>query len=85
MSDNTQEKQQSNQSQDSSARTDKKESSRKSLKKLNLNQDLKEALNSFDAASEKAKPKASNRTPSDEKLQEMKKLLSELQTKLSEF
>lgn len=85
MSDNNLEKleKQTSQSQDPSAPTEKKESSRKSLfENLNLNQDLKQALNSWDSLAEKPSTK---RTHNEEQLQEMKKLLSELKSKLSEF
>lgn len=82
MSENTLAKQQ-NQRQDPSASTEKKESSRKPLfRKLNLNQDLKQALHSWDSVSEEVQNKKS---PDEEQLQEVKKLLSELKSKLNEF
>ncbi|MGZ3770350.1 MAG: hypothetical protein ACXVCP_03195 [Bdellovibrio sp.] len=82
MSDNTLEQQQPKQTQDSS--TEKKESSRKSLfgRNLNLNQDLKNALNSWDSVTESVQNKVS---PVQEQMTEVKKLLVELKSKLSEF
>ncbi|HEY1079338.1 MAG TPA: hypothetical protein VGE46_04545 [Bdellovibrio sp.] len=67
--------------QDLSTTSDKKESARKSLFG-NLNQDLKEALNSWDTLSETMSTKKS---PDEEQLQEVKRLLGELQSKLKEF
>lgn len=71
------------QSQGSSARAEKKEPARKSLLgNLNLNQDLKHALNTWDSLAEEVHHKLS---PAEEQIQEVKKLLSELKTKLNEF
>lgn len=76
--------QNSKQSLDSSASTEKKESQRKSLfGNLNLNQDLKQALNSWDDLS--GQPVTKKVAPEQEKLTEVKKLLGELKNKLSEF
>ncbi|WII71439.1 hypothetical protein QJS83_13295 [Bdellovibrio sp. 22V] len=80
MSDGIIERQQNN-SQDSSATTEKKESSRKSLFG-NLNQDLKQALDSWDVLSEQMSNKLS---PDEEQLLEVKRLLGELKSKLNEF
>lgn len=78
---------QTKQTKDSSASTEKKEPSRKPLfENLNLNQDLKHALNSWDTISETGNTKVTNkRSPGEEQLQEMKKLLGELKSKLNEF
>ncbi len=70
-----------NQSKDSSASTEKKESSRKSLFG-NLNQDLKQALDTWDTLTEEMSHKVS---PEEEQLQEVKRLLGELKAKLNEF
>lgn len=67
--------------QDLSTPVDKKESSRKSLFG-NLNQDLKQALNTWDTLSEQV---VNKRSPDEEQLQEVKRLLGELQSKLKEF
>lgn len=67
--------------QDLSTSVDKKESSRKSLFG-NLNQDLKQALNTWDTLSEQM---VNKRSPEEEQLQEVKRLLGELQSKLKEF
>lgn len=81
--------QNSKQSQDSSAAAEKKESQRKSLfGNLNLNQDLKKALNSWDDLSEQVvnSEQIQNKvSPNEERLHEVKKLLGELKNKLSEF
>lgn len=72
-----------NQSSGSSVTAEKKEPARKSLfGNLNLNQDLKQALNSWDSLGEEVQHKLS---PAEEQLQEVKKLLNELKTKLHEF
>lgn len=47
-----------------------------------LNQDLKDALNSWETLSEEMSHKLS---PEEEQLQEVKRLLSDLKSKLSEF
>lgn len=66
---------------DSSANTEKKESSRKSVFG-SLNQDLKQALDTWDTLTEQMTNKLS---PEEEQLQEVKRLLGELKSKLKEF
>lgn len=74
-----------NQSPDSSASAEKKESSRKpAMGGLNpdLKQALSQALDSWEALTEQVSQK---RSPEEEQLQEVKKLLNELKSKLKEF
>ncbi|MEK2644862.1 hypothetical protein [Bdellovibrio sp. BCCA] len=66
---------------DTSASTEKKESARKSVFG-SLNQDLKQALDTWDVLTEQMSNKIS---PEEEQLQEVKKLLGELKSKLQEF
>lgn len=73
--------QQQNTTPDSSVSTEKKESSRKSLFG-GLNQDLKQALTTWDTLTEQMTNKVA---PDEEQLQEVKKILGELKSKLQEF
>lgn len=60
----------------------KKETARKPLFGGNLNQDLSQALNSWEVLTEQMANKVS---PEEEQLQEVKRLLGELKSKLKEF
>lgn len=80
MSDGILERQQ-NPIPDSSVTTEKKESSRKSVFG-SLNQDLKQALDTWDVLTEQMSNKLS---PEEEQLHEVKRLLGELKSKLQEF
>lgn len=64
-----------------SAKESPKEGSRKSMFG-NLNSDLQNALNTWDVLTEQMANKVS---PEQEQLQEVKKLLGELKSKLAEF
>lgn len=64
-----------------SAKESPKEGSRKSVFG-NLNSDLQNALNTWDVLTEQMSNKVS---PEQEQLQEVKKLLGELKSKLAEF
>lgn len=64
-----------------SGKESSKDSSRRSLFG-NLNSDLKSALDTWDVLTEQMAHKVS---PEEEQLQEVKKLLSELKSKLAEF
>ncbi|GEM_PF-2033047 len=80
MSDGTLERQH-NPPLDSAPSAEKKESLRKSVFG-NLNKDLKQALETWDALTEEMSNKLS---PEEEQLQEVKRLLGELKSKLQEF
>lgn len=80
MSDGILERQQ-NPIPDSSVPTEKKESTRKSVFG-SLNQDLKQALDTWDVLTEQMSHKLS---PEEEQLHEVKRLLGELKSKLQEF
>lgn len=63
-------------------KTEKRESSPKRSLFGNLNSDLKQALNTWETLTEEAAHKVS---PDEEQLQEVKRLLGELKSKLNQF
>ncbi len=80
MSDDNLEKQPN--ASENSAPAEKKESMAKKSIFGNLNQDLKHALDNWETLTEEMTHKVS---PEEEQLQEVKKLLGELKSKLQEF